>query len=263
MGDSGPASIVVTAERNVLKAVERALTTHPEFFRVIASTTQGAQAVSLVRSFGSGRRRRRPRDARHLRRARCSRAAGPGAPDRGCRDRGAQGRPHGRRGHARRPAAVHLTRRDTRQPARVRAAVYVAGDGGRMVAPDGVPSLILAIGRSGVPEKSSSPRRALTPREREVLALMADGGTNRQIAARLEISEQSVKSHISNLLRKLGARNRTEAAAVARRDGVILEGVEAHPLPRLRPARRRAAAPWRCPRRPAGCPARRPGTRSR
>jgi DNA-binding NarL/FixJ family response regulator len=89
-----------------------------------------------------------------------------------------------------------------------------------MVARDGVPSLISAIGRSA-PQVSISAKRQLTPREREVLTLMSDGGTNRQIAARLEISEQSVKNHISNLLRKLGARNRTEAAAVARRDGLI------------------------------------------
>ena len=57
----------------------------------------------------------------------------------------------------------------------------------------------------------------LTPREREVLALLADGRTNRQIAEALFISDKTASVHVSNILAKLGVANRGEAAAVAHR----------------------------------------------
>jgi DNA-binding CsgD family transcriptional regulator/tetratricopeptide (TPR) repeat protein len=57
----------------------------------------------------------------------------------------------------------------------------------------------------------------LTPREREVLALVADGRTNRQIAQELFISDKTASVHVSNILAKLGVANRGEAAAVAHR----------------------------------------------
>jgi len=60
----------------------------------------------------------------------------------------------------------------------------------------------------------------LTPREREVLALVAEGLTNRQIAERLVVSEHTVHRHVTNLLRKLGLPSRTAAAAHAVRLGV-------------------------------------------
>jgi DNA-binding NarL/FixJ family response regulator len=62
---------------------------------------------------------------------------------------------------------------------------------------------------------------ALTAREAEVLGLLAEGRTNRQLARELYISEKTVSVHVSNILAKLGARSRTEAAAVARRDGLL------------------------------------------
>ncbi len=62
---------------------------------------------------------------------------------------------------------------------------------------------------------------ALTARESEVLALLAEGRTNRQLARQLYISEKTVSVHVSNILAKLGVRSRTEAAAVARRDGLL------------------------------------------
>ena len=57
---------------------------------------------------------------------------------------------------------------------------------------------------------------SLTEREREVLELLVDARTNRQIATRLYISEKTVSVHVSNILAKLGVRSRAEAAAVAR-----------------------------------------------
>jgi DNA-binding CsgD family transcriptional regulator len=71
--------------------------------------------------------------------------------------------------------------------------------------------------------RGSKPRdaEALTPREREVLELVATGRSNRDIAATLFISAKTVSVHISNLLGKLDAGSRTEAVAIARRRGLL------------------------------------------
>src|SRR5262249_31380596 len=60
----------------------------------------------------------------------------------------------------------------------------------------------------------------LTPREREVLALVAEGRTNRQIAEALFISDKTASVHVSNILAKLGVTNRAEAAATVHRLGL-------------------------------------------
>jgi DNA-binding NarL/FixJ family response regulator len=61
---------------------------------------------------------------------------------------------------------------------------------------------------------------ALTPREREVLALLATGCTNQEIAIRLEITERTARTHVSNLLGKLKLGSRTQAALLAQREGL-------------------------------------------
>ena len=61
----------------------------------------------------------------------------------------------------------------------------------------------------------------LTPRELQVLALLAEGLSNRGIAARLHISDQTVKFHVASICGKLGATNRTDAARRALQAGVI------------------------------------------
>ena len=60
----------------------------------------------------------------------------------------------------------------------------------------------------------------LTPREREVLALVASGATNREIGERLHMAEKTASVHVSRILAKLNVRSRTEAAAVAHRQGL-------------------------------------------
>lgn len=74
--------------------------------------------------------------------------------------------------------------------------------------------------RSG-PRSGAVGRDALTDREREVLALLVEARTNRQIARQLYISEKTASVHVSNILAKLGVRSRAEAAALARRDEVV------------------------------------------
>jgi len=63
--------------------------------------------------------------------------------------------------------------------------------------------------------------RGLTSREREVLGLVAEGFTNRRIAETLFISESTAGVHVSNILGKLGAASRTEAATIASRLGLV------------------------------------------
>ena len=82
-------------------------------------------------------------------------------------------------------------------------------------------------GRRGIPPvvaaklAEHTPRIALTPRETEVICLMASGLTNAQIAERIGRTEETVKVHVKNILQKLDVRDRTEAVAVAARRGFI------------------------------------------
>jgi DNA-binding CsgD family transcriptional regulator len=71
-----------------------------------------------------------------------------------------------------------------------------------------------------VVDDASAQRLGLTPREAEVLALVAAGRTNRQIGEELYVSEKTASVHVSNILRKLGVNSRVDAAAVAQRLGI-------------------------------------------
>ncbi|MBM7366846.1 response regulator [Gordonia hydrophobica] len=67
----------------------------------------------------------------------------------------------------------------------------------------------------------ASPNTALTGRELEIVEQLADGGTNREIARRLVISEATVKSHLVHIFDKLGVNSRTKVIAAARERGLI------------------------------------------
>lgn len=67
----------------------------------------------------------------------------------------------------------------------------------------------------------ATPIEPLTEREREVLVLLAQGLSNREIAKKLVLAEGTVKNHVSNVLSKLQAENRTQAADIARRYGLV------------------------------------------
>lgn len=62
---------------------------------------------------------------------------------------------------------------------------------------------------------------ALSPREREVIVLVAEGATNRQIARHLDVAERTARTHVSNILAKLGLASRTQAAMWAVREGLV------------------------------------------
>lgn len=81
-------------------------------------------------------------------------------------------------------------------------------------------ALAARVVNAGGEDASSEP--LLTNREREVLGLLADGLGNKQIAARLGISTNTVKSHLELLFDKLGVSSRTEAVATAARRGLLL-----------------------------------------
>ncbi|MEU8891352.1 response regulator transcription factor [Streptomyces sp. NPDC048442] len=68
------------------------------------------------------------------------------------------------------------------------------------------------------------PRAALTGREEEVLRLMATGLSNPEIAAALRVSLETVKTHVGNVLIKLGAQNRTHAVVIAYESGLVVPG---------------------------------------
>jgi RNA polymerase sigma factor (sigma-70 family) len=72
-------------------------------------------------------------------------------------------------------------------------------------------------------EEAAVPLPELTPREREVLSLVSEGLTNRQIAERLVVSEHTIHRHVTNILRKLGLPSRAAAAALAARHGLLEE----------------------------------------
>jgi NarL family two-component system response regulator LiaR len=70
-------------------------------------------------------------------------------------------------------------------------------------------------------DESSSSRDDLTKREREILVLLIDGKTNKEIAGQLSLSEGTVRFHVSNILSKMGVGNRTEAVSQALKQGMV------------------------------------------
>ena len=77
-------------------------------------------------------------------------------------------------------------------------------------------------GATRVTEALGFPAQPLTPREIDVLNALAEGLGNKQIAARLDISEHTVKTHLAAIFEKLEASNRTEAVMAGARLGLLL-----------------------------------------
>lgn len=94
-------------------------------------------------------------------------------------------------------------------------AIRAAHVGRATLSPDAAQSLVESA------NQSPAPGFDLTEREREVLALMIEGLNNTQIAGRLTVSPSTIKSHVSNILSKLGVASRTEAVTLALRNEII------------------------------------------
>jgi DNA-binding NarL/FixJ family response regulator len=101
-------------------------------------------------------------------------------------------------------------------------AVRVVADGEALLAPAVTRRLIAEFARQR-PRVRPAPERLseLTPRETEVLRLVAEGLSNTEIAERLVLSDETVKTHVSRVLFKLGLRDRTQAVITAYESGLV------------------------------------------
>ncbi|WP_043738907.1 response regulator [Nocardia asiatica] len=95
-------------------------------------------------------------------------------------------------------------------PAMLTQAVHAAARGDALIAPSVTARLLAAFAAGGPAASQVQPTIALTDREEQILAAVARGRTNNEIAAELYISLSTVKTHIASLMAKLGARNRVE-----------------------------------------------------
>jgi DNA-binding NarL/FixJ family response regulator len=95
------------------------------------------------------------------------------------------------------------------------SAVRVVARGKSLLDPSATAKLMARLRAGAIPEPEPDPLPGLTDREREILALVGEGLTNRQIGQRLYLAEKTVKNHISRLLAKLGVERRIQAAVIA------------------------------------------------
>lgn len=114
-------------------------------------------------------------------------------------------------------------------PALLAQAIRAAASGDALIAPSVTTRLLRAFADAGPRDVPAQPMDPLTAREEEVLLAVAGGRTNTEIARELFVTLSTVKSHVANLMTKLGARNRVEVALWAYDTGRIRP---------VRPARR-------------------------
>ncbi len=103
-------------------------------------------------------------------------------------------------------------------------AVRVVAEGGALLAPSITRRLIAEFAQMRPKTEPPPTLTALTPREIEALRLVAQGLSNPEIAARLVVTEETVKTHVSHILSKLGLRDRTQAVIAAYETGLIVPG---------------------------------------
>ncbi|MFF9768789.1 response regulator [Streptomyces sp. NPDC014636] len=110
------------------------------------------------------------------------------------------------------------------RPAEIVHAVRLVAEGESLLFPASVRRLAARYGDGDRPARATLERARLTEREAEVLRLMARGLSNAEIAARLVVGAETVKSHVSAVLAKLGARDRTQAVIAAYESGFVEPG---------------------------------------
>ena len=104
-------------------------------------------------------------------------------------------------------------------------AVRVVAAGDALLSPSVTRRMLSRVVGAGVRTRTPPPGLAdLTERERDVLALVAHGNSNHEIADQLHVSEATVKTHVSHLLDKLGLRDRVQAVVLAYESGLVTPG---------------------------------------
>jgi DNA-binding NarL/FixJ family response regulator len=109
---------------------------------------------------------------------------------------------------------------------RLVAAIRIAADGGSIFAPSATRRLVEEFARKA--RREAPPELdELTPRELEVLRLVARGLSNEEIASELVVSEHTAKTHVAHVLRKLNLRDRTQVVVLAYESGIVEPGAAA------------------------------------
>lgn len=106
-------------------------------------------------------------------------------------------------------------------PEEILAAIHVVASGDALIAPAVTRAVIEELVRRPVRAELTARLDELTPREREVLGLLAEGLSNAEIAATLVVGEGTVKTHVAHVLAKLGVRDRVQAVVFAYEAGVV------------------------------------------
>lgn len=111
------------------------------------------------------------------------------------------------------------------EPAELVRAVRVVAEGEALLSPSVTRTLVSEFAaRTKQPTGPSTPLAELTAREREVMALVAEGLTNSEIGERLFMSPATARTHVSRILTKLGARDRTQLVVMAYESGLVRPG---------------------------------------
>ena len=109
----------------------------------------------------------------------------------------------------------------TASPEQLIEAVRVLASGEALLSPAVTRRVIERFGAAETPETDDAAVADLTEREAEVFRLLADGLSNAEIASELYVGEATVKTHVSNILQKLGVRDRVQAVVHAHRSGFV------------------------------------------
>ena len=115
------------------------------------------------------------------------------------------------------------------RPADLVDAIRLIADGNALLGPTVTRRLLDRFAEAPRVDVETTAARSLTPREREILRLIASGLSNAEIAERLVVSETTVKTHVSSVLRKLGVRDRVQAVIVAFDVGLVRPQAAAAP----------------------------------
>lgn len=104
------------------------------------------------------------------------------------------------------------------ESAELKKAIFTVADGETYIQPSLIPALNAKMIETN---KDAEKIKSLTKRELDVLKLLAVGIFNKEVGKRLEISERTVKNHVSNIFKKLGVTDRTQAAVFAIRNNLV------------------------------------------